>query len=73
MLYPNLEFYSGIMFHTLGIPKELFTSMQVIGRLPGWMAHWRELRKKGENSKVRPRQIYVGENSRKYIPISSRV
>ncbi|MCC5813233.1 MAG: citrate synthase [Leptospira sp.] len=73
LIYPNLEFYSGVIFHTLGIPKELFTSMQVIGRLPGWMAHWRELRKIGENSKVRPRQIYVGENYRKYIPIESRV
>lgn len=73
LIYPNLEFYSGVIFHTLGIPKELFTSMQVIGRLPGWMAHWRELRKIGENSKVRPRQIYVGENNRKYIPIDSRV
>lgn len=73
MIYPNLEFYSGVIFHTLGIPKELFTSMQVIGRLPGWMAHWRELRKIGENSKIRPRQIYVGENNRKYIPITSRV
>jgi citrate synthase len=72
-LYPNLEFYSGILFHSLGIPKELFTSMQVIGRLPGWLAHWRELRKTGEISKTRPRQIYVGEIGRKYIPISSRV
>ncbi|WCL48580.1 citrate/2-methylcitrate synthase [Leptospira sp. GIMC2001] len=72
-LYPNLEFYSGILFHTLGIPKELFTSMQVIGRLPGWMAHWRELRKIGETSKVRPRQIFVGDISRKYIPITSRI
>lgn len=72
-LYPNLEFYSGVLFHTLGVPKEMFTSMQVIGRLPGWLAHWRELRKTGESSKVRPRQIYVGENSRKYIPITHRV
>jgi citrate synthase len=72
-LYPNLEFYSGVILHTLGIPKEMFTAMQVIGRLPGWMAHWRELRKTGESSKIRPRQIYVGENARKYIPISSRV
>lgn len=73
MIYPNLEFYSAVLFHSLGIPKELFTSMQVIGRLPGWLAHWRELRKTKESSKVRPRQVYVGENNRKYIPIEQRV
>ncbi len=73
LIYPNLEFYSAVIFHTLGIPKEMFTSMQVIGRLPGWMAHWREIRMSGESSKVRPRQIYVGENHRKYIPLESRV
>jgi citrate synthase len=72
-LYPNLEFYSAVIFHTLGIPKQLFSVMQTIGRLPGWLAHWRELRKKGDFSKVRPKQIYVGENNRKYIPIQSRI
>ncbi|MEM7180128.1 MAG: citrate/2-methylcitrate synthase [Spirochaetota bacterium] len=63
-IYPNLEFYSGVIFHSLGIPKTMFTAMQVIGKLTGWMAHWRELRKKGEYKKVRPRQIYEGYMNR---------
>ncbi|MCW7466813.1 citrate synthase [Leptospira levettii] len=73
LLYPNLEYYSGLVFHTLGIPKNMFSVMQVIGRLPGWLAHWREQRMKGDFSKVRPKQIYVGENQRKYIPIANRL
>ncbi|MDZ4725944.1 MAG: citrate/2-methylcitrate synthase [Leptospira sp.] len=73
LLYPNLEYYSGLAFHTLGIPKTMFSVMQVIGRLPGWLAHWKEQRKKGDFSKVRPKQIYVGENQRKYIPMQSRI
>ncbi|PKA21905.1 citrate synthase, partial [Leptospira sp. mixed culture ATI2-C-A1] len=73
LLYPNLEYYSGLVFHTLGIPKNMFSVMQVIGRLPGWLAHWREQRVKGDFSKVRPKQIYVGENQRKYIPVQNRL
>ncbi|GBF50800.1 citrate synthase [Leptospira ryugenii] len=73
LLYPNLEYYSGLVFHTLGIPKTMFSVMQVIGRLPGWLAHWKEQRKKGDFSKVRPKQIYVGENQRKYVPVQSRL
>ncbi|WP_167882289.1 citrate/2-methylcitrate synthase [Leptospira langatensis] len=72
-LYPNLEFYSAILFHSLGIPKELFTAMQAIGKLPGWLAHWREQRLTVDSShKVRPRQIYTGETSRKYKQILER-
>lgn len=63
-LYPNLEFYSGVIFHSLGIPKSMFTAMQLIGKLPGWMAHWRDLRNKGIYKKVRPRQIYDGYMNR---------
>ncbi|MEI7012260.1 citrate/2-methylcitrate synthase [Leptospira licerasiae] len=72
-LYPNLEFYSAILFHSLGIPKELFTAMQAIGKLPGWLAHWREQRI-GVNAshKVRPRQIFTGETHRKYRQILER-
>lgn len=73
LLYPNLEYYSGLVFHTLGIPKNMFSVMQVIGRLPGWLAHWREQRIKADFSKVRPKQIYVGEMNRKYIPIQNRL
>lgn len=71
-LYPNLEFYSAVIFNSLGIPKELFTAMQVIGKLPGWLAHWREQRVSGNYSKARPKQIYSGEMGRKYIPLSER-
>ncbi len=73
LLYPNLEYYSALTFHTLGIPKDMFSVMQVIGRLPGWLAHWREQRIKGDFSKFRPKQIYVGEINRKYIPIQNRI
>ncbi|ASV09528.1 citrate (Si)-synthase [Leptospira interrogans serovar Canicola] len=71
-LYPNLEFYSAVIFNSLGIPKELFTAMQVIGKLPGWLAHWREQRVSGKYSKARPKQNYSGEMGRKYIPLSER-
>ena len=71
-LYPNLEFYSGIVFYTLGIPKNMFTLMQAIGKLPGWLAHWRELRISGDYKKVRPRQIYNGEINKKYKSIDNR-
>lgn len=73
LLYPNLEFYSGVLFHTLGIPKSMFSVIQTIGRLPGWLAHWKEQRKKGDFSKFRPKQVYVGEIQRNYIPIQSRI
>ncbi|MCB1178891.1 MAG: citrate synthase [Leptospiraceae bacterium] len=71
-LYPNLEFYSGVIFHSIGIPKNMFTLMQAIGKLPGWLAHWRELRLNPDYEKVRPRQVYVGEMNRVYTPISNR-
>ena len=71
-LYPNLEFYSGIIFYTMGIPKNMFTLMQAIGKLPGWLAHWRELRISSDSKKARPRQIYSGEMNRSYTPIEKR-
>ncbi|MDX1957810.1 MAG: citrate/2-methylcitrate synthase [Leptospiraceae bacterium] len=71
-LFPNLEFYSGFIFNTMGIPKEMFTLMQAIGKLPGWMAHWREQRINPNSKKVRPRQIYKGEMGRTYITIEKR-
>lgn len=63
-LYPNVDFYSGIIYRALGIPTEMFTVMFALGRLPGWIAQWLEMRKNGEPI-GRPRQIYMGENSRK--------
>ncbi|MCB1142471.1 MAG: citrate synthase [Leptospiraceae bacterium] len=71
-LYPNLEFYSGVMFYSMGIPKNMFTLMQAIGKLPGWLAHWRELRVNNNYKKARPRQIYTGEMNRKYVGIDKR-
>ena len=58
-LYPNVDFYSGIIYRAMGIPTNMFTVMFALGRLPGWLAHWREMI--FSNSKInRPRQIYTG-------------
>lgn len=62
-LYPNVDFYSGIIYQAIGIPKEMFSVMFAVGRLPGWMAHWKEIRLSGDPI-GRPRQIYVGPNIR---------
>ncbi len=71
-LYPNLEFYSGILFNSIGIPKNMFTLMQAIGKLPGWLAHWRELRIRSNFKKARPRQIYIGAMNKTHIPVEKR-
>jgi citrate synthase len=65
-LYPNVDFYSGIIYRAMGIPTEMFTVMFVLGRLPGWIAHWMEQRKGSDNRIHRPRQIYTGENLREF-------
>ena len=70
-LYPNVDFYSGIIYRALGIPTEMFTVMFAMGRLPGWIAQWREMRLRGEPI-GRPRQVYVGENERPFIPVNKR-
>ena len=70
-LYPNVDFYSGIIYKALGIPSEMFTVMFALGRLPGWIAQWKEMIENGEPI-GRPRQIYVGENERNYVPIDAR-
>ncbi len=70
-LYPNVDFYSGIIYRALGIPTEMFTVMFAIGRLPGWVAQWKEMRVNKEPI-GRPRQIYVGETERTYKPINER-
>ena len=70
-LYPNVDFYSGIIYKALKIPKEMFTVMFALGRLPGWIAHWREMRM--NNDPIgRPRQIYTGENHRDFISLKKR-
>ncbi|SRX74574.1 citrate synthase [Aequorivita antarctica] len=70
-LYPNVDFYSGIIYRALGIPVEMFTPMFALGRLPGWIAQWREMRLNKEPI-GRPRQIYTGENLRGFVPVEKR-
>lgn len=70
-LYPNVDFYSGIIYRALGIPVDMFTVMFALGRLPGWIAQWKEMRENQEPI-GRPRQIYVGENLRSYVDLKKR-
>lgn len=70
-LYPNVDFYSGIIYRALGIPTDMFTVMFALGRLPGWIAQWKEMREKGEPI-GRPRQIYTGANERDLVPMDKR-
>ena len=70
-LYPNVDFYSGIIYRALGIPTEMFTVMFALGRLPGWIAQWKEMMEEGQPIS-RPRQIYTGEKERDYVSIDNR-
>ena len=70
-LYPNVDFYSGVIYRAMGIPTDMFTVMFALGRLPGWIAQWREMRLRKEPI-GRPRQIYIGENHRELITINNR-
>ena len=70
-LYPNVDFYSGIIYRALGIPVEMFTVMFAMGRLPGWIAQWKEIRENKEPI-GRPRQIYTGNNLRPYVAMDQR-
>ena len=70
-LYPNVDFYSGIIYRAMGIPTEMFTVMFAVGRLPGWIAQWREMRLGGEPI-GRPRQVYVGKNLREFKELENR-
>jgi citrate synthase len=70
-LYPNVDFYSGIIYRALGIPTDMFTPMFALGRLPGWISQWREMRL-GKEPIGRPRQIYIGETHRNFIPLKKR-
>ena len=70
-LYPNVDFYSGIIYRALGFPPEMFTVMFAYGRLPGWIAQWKEMRENKEPL-GRPRQIYTGNNLRNYIALEDR-
>jgi citrate synthase len=70
-LYPNVDFYSGIIYRALGIPTDMFTVMFAIGRLPGWIAQWKEMRENNEPI-GRPRQVYIGATERGYVSMENR-
>jgi citrate synthase len=70
-LYPNVDYYSGLLYRAMGIPTDMFTVMFALGRMPGWIANWKEMME--ENQPItRPRQIYMGENTRDYVPVGKR-
>ena len=71
-LYPNVDFYSGIIYRAIGIPTNMFTVMFALGRLPGWIAQWKEMMEDPEKKISRPRQIYTGPALSNYIPREKR-
>jgi len=71
-LYPNVDFYSGIIYRAMGFPTNMFPVLFAMGRLPGWIAHWREMTKDPATRIGRPRQIYTGAIERDYVPIGNR-
>ena len=71
-LYPNVDFYSGLILRAVGIPTNMFTVMFAMGRLPGWIAHWREVREDQDTRIARPRQIYTGLQEHHYVPVDQR-
>lgn len=72
-LYPNVDFYSGIIYRSIGIPTDMFTVMFALGRLPGWIAHWREMMGDAGNRRIgRPRQLYTGYQPRPFVAIDER-
>ncbi len=71
-LYPNVDFYSGILYRAMGIPTDMFTVMFALGRLPGWIAQWKELIEDPKMRISRPRQIYVGAEKRPWVPLDQR-
>ena len=71
-LYPNVDFYSGIIYRAMGIPVQMFTVLFAIGRLPGWIAHWSEMHHSQTKKIARPRQVYTGAKEREYVPREKR-
>jgi citrate synthase len=71
-LYPNVDFYSGIIYRALGFPTNMFTVMFALGRLPGWVAHWKEMLEDPTTKIGRPRQIYTGPTETNYVPLEER-
>jgi citrate synthase len=71
-LYPNVDFYSGVIYRALGIPTQMFTALFALGRLPGWIAHWREMQRSGTKRICRPRQVYTGPLERQFVRMRER-
>ena len=71
-LYPNVDFYSGVIYKAIGFPPEYFTVLFALPRFAGWMAHWNEFIQDPDNKIVRPRQIYKGERGKDYVSIENR-
>ena len=71
-LFPNVDFYSGVLLQSIGLPTDMFTTLFTIGRLPGWIAQWREMIHDPETRIARPRQVYVGPTEREYVSIDQR-
>ncbi|TMB57583.1 MAG: citrate synthase [Chloroflexi bacterium] len=71
-LYPNVDFYSGLIYRAIGFPNTMFTAMFAIGRIPGWIAHWKEMIADPTTKVGRPRQVYIGKTARDYAPIEQR-
>ena len=71
-LYPNVDFYSGIIYKAMGFPTDMFPVLFMIPRTVGWLAHWNEFLDDPENKIVRPRQHYTGHNTRNYVPVEQR-
>jgi citrate synthase len=71
-LYPNVDFYSGVIYRAIGIPLQMFTVLFAIGRLPGWIAHWVEMHASPTTKICRPRQIYIGPTERPFVPMDKR-
>ena len=71
-LYPNVDFYTGVIYRAMGFPVKMFTVLFALGRLPGWIAHWREMMNDPQNKIGRPRQLYTGSGERIYVPVEQR-
>jgi citrate synthase len=71
-LYPNVDFYSGLIYRAMGFPTNMFTVLFAMGRLPGWIAHWKEMMESSKTRIGRPRQIYTGPTLRSYVPVDQR-
>jgi citrate synthase len=71
-LYPNVDFYTGLIYRAIGFPPSMFTPLFALGRMPGWIAQWREMIRDPDTRIGRPRQLYVGETERQWVPVNER-